>query len=608
MKAKTMTKRALALVLCVVMLVSCWVFTAPTANAATSATINNKTITTGTSQPTSTSGVGQYKVRILICEDDQHNKFGDGSNMDATIHDNKTYVKGIKYTDSTAQTYAVSGRDIDGKTDYGDNWCEWAQITYKNSNGTGSEGAVWFNLGDYNADGQKDVISSGGNWGGYFPTKDGILVNGFPTGCTCKYYENSGYSNSSFYFYLQVATWNGSSWDWTGNAGGNGTKTSWTNYVAVFNTSNDIPYGNSYRNGIAGEGWATSNGDTYCAVKATISTGNSYYPKPTSTYTATTFKPAYSDTSAVSIPKTSSTSAVERTLSYTEPVDQYGVSMVHTISVASNKSNTAGTDGLSQSGKTTSIGFNQNIKGTTNSQTITATLKWPYINASGTSTNLQKTTTLTANDAKYTVTFKDENNNTIKVNNANTQSIYYGSAATAPADPTKAPDAANHYTWKGWDKTFNDITADTTVTSLGFDSATHDTTGQSWVDTDPDTHWKACKVCGYERLEEADHNWDEGTPNPAATCTEAGNITYTCTDCGRTKDVAASATGHTPGTPVVENDNPANCESIGGYDSVTYCTVCEAELSREHIIIPATGHNTDGAAWQSDGINHWKVC
>lgn len=224
MKAKTMTKRALSLVLCVVMLVSCWVFTAPTANAATSATINNQSITTGTSQPTLTNGKGQYRVRILIVEDGEHNKFLDGSNMDGTIHDNTTYKAGIKYVNSTTQSDSVAGRSINGSTDTGDYWCEWAQITYKNSNGTGTEGAVWFNLGDYDAGGRKDVISSGNQLCGYFPADNGLLINGFPTGVTCKYFENSGFSNSSFYFYLQVATWNGSSWSWTGDVGGNGTQ------------------------------------------------------------------------------------------------------------------------------------------------------------------------------------------------------------------------------------------------------------------------------------------------------------------------------------------------------------------------------------------------
>ena len=40
-----------------------------------------------------------------------------------------------------------------------------------------------------------------------------------------------------------------------------------------------------------------------------------------------------------------------------------------------------------------------------------------------------------------------------------------------------------------------------------------------------------------------------------------------------------------------ENETPASCLTDGGYDTVTYCRRCEEELSREHTVIPATGHS-----------------
>ena len=45
-------------------------------------------------------------------------------------------------------------------------------------------------------------------------------------------------------------------------------------------------------------------------------------------------------------------------------------------------------------------------------------------------------------------------------------------------------------------------------------------------------------ACGHE------HTWDGGTVTTAATCTEAGEKTYTCTVCSATKTEVIAATGH----------------------------------------------------------------
>jgi hypothetical protein len=41
---------------------------------------------------------------------------------------------------------------------------------------------------------------------------------------------------------------------------------------------------------------------------------------------------------------------------------------------------------------------------------------------------------------------------------------------------------------------------------------------------------------------------------------------------------------------VVENKVDPTCTADGGYDTVTYCTVCGEELSRVHTTVPAAGH------------------
>jgi hypothetical protein len=47
---------------------------------------------------------------------------------------------------------------------------------------------------------------------------------------------------------------------------------------------------------------------------------------------------------------------------------------------------------------------------------------------------------------------------------------------------------------------------------------------------------------------------------------------------------------HTPAEAVIENNVAPTCETAGHYDSVVYCSVCHAELSRETVTVPATGH------------------
>ena len=48
---------------------------------------------------------------------------------------------------------------------------------------------------------------------------------------------------------------------------------------------------------------------------------------------------------------------------------------------------------------------------------------------------------------------------------------------------------------------------------------------------------------------------------------------------------------HIDAEAVVENGTKATCETMGNYESVVYCFVCDAELSREKVENePATGH------------------
>lgn len=86
-------------------------------------------------------------------------------------------------------------------------------------------------------------------------------------------------------------------------------------------------------------------------------------------------------------------------------------------------------------------------------------------------------------------------------------------------------------------------------------------------------HWEEC-VCGATR-NKTEHTWGEPEVTKAATCTEAGEKTFTCV-CGATKKEAIPATGHSWGKPAVTY-------AANGQDGkkVYTCTVCEETKEEE---------------------------
>ena len=124
-----------------------------------------------------------------------------------------------------------------------------------------------------------------------------------------------------------------------------------------------------------------------------------------------------------------------------------------------------------------------------------------------------------------------------------------------------------------------------------------------------------CTVCDAEISRETvpvpakGHRFSKVEVTPA-TCTEDGYVTITCGNCNKTfvsgKDAEADqylidhpyfdlkAKGHTAGEPVVENEVAADCTTEGSYDTVIYCSVCDAEISRESTAIPAAHSYVNG--------------
>ena len=75
-----------------------------------------------------------------------------------------------------------------------------------------------------------------------------------------------------------------------------------------------------------------------------------------------------------------------------------------------------------------------------------------------------------------------------------------------------------------------------------------------------DKHWKEYSCCQVH-ANEGNHQWDEGRETKSPTCTTAGEKTYICTDCGRTKTEQIDALGHDWGEWVVTK--PATTSAAG---------------------------------------------
>lgn len=169
----------------------------------------------------------------------------------------------------------------------------------------------------------------------------------------------------------------------------------------------------------------------------------------------------------------------------------------------------------------------------------------------------------------YTVNYVTEDGASL-----GTETVEEGkSPASVPALPTKAPDAAGHYSY-AWDTdpTTATISADTTFTAK--------------LTTTP------------HKAQTMDSNIVD------ATCGKDGSktVTTSCSDCGyvisvENNVVIPATNNHTPAAAVKENVKPATCETAETYDSVVYCSVCGQEISRTQM----TGEAALGHKW-----GEWK--
>ena len=101
-----------------------------------------------------------------------------------------------------------------------------------------------------------------------------------------------------------------------------------------------------------------------------------------------------------------------------------------------------------------------------------------------------------------------------------------------------------------------------------------------------------CSLCGeileaQKEIPAKKHTYEVSEIAP--TCTAEGSKTYTCF-CGDSYAEAVLALGHTASAAVEENKVDSTCSSTGSCDSVIYCSVCDAEISREKVVIEKKNH------------------
>ena len=116
---------------------------------------------------------------------------------------------------------------------------------------------------------------------------------------------------------------------------------------------------------------------------------------------------------------------------------------------------------------------------------------------------------------------------------------------------------------------------------------------------------KYCEVCKKivekgKTISKMDHQWDSGEITKAATCTELGTKTYTCTNCNTTRTEKISATGNHQNTEL-RDAKTATCIQEG-YTGDTYCKDCGTKLSSGKTIAK-TDH-----IWDSGKITKTATC
>ena len=157
------------------------------------------------------------------------------------------------------------------------------------------------------------------------------------------------------------------------------------------------------------------------------------------------------------------TTQVSGTISWSKPTIPSGATISSCVLTGTaTASMSKGSATITVNGTTVTSGtqFTINLGTANNTTSVTTTAKGGNKQSKGTVSFSNLVYTVTYEEAvapkpSYTVTFKDWDGTTLK-----TQTVEEGASATAPSNPSR-----DGYNFTGWDKTFNNITFDTTITA-----------------------------------------------------------------------------------------------------------------------------------------------
>ena len=122
-------------------------------------------------------------------------------------------------------------------------------------------------------------------------------------------------------------------------------------------------------------------------------------------------------------------------------------------------------------------------------------------------------------------------------------------------------------------------------------------TCEDWGERQLVCQGKCGAVLESERLAPLGHNYGRYETTKKATCMETGSEQRACKreGCDSVDVVETKKTDHKAKTAVEENRVEPTCTQDGGYDKETYCSVCNAEISRESYVLKALGHTPASA-------------
>ena len=182
-------------------------------------------------------------------------------------------------------------------------------------------------------------------------------------------------------------------------------------------------------------------------------------------------------------------------------------------------------------------------------------------------------------------------------------------AATCSAEGTKA-----YWTCSECGKLFSDAEGKTEIAAPEkIDKIPH--TWGEWTVTKAATctedgeESRTCSVCGETEsnvIEKIPHNWGEWTVTKEATCTEEGSRTRTCSVGGETETEVIATIPHTWGEWT--ETKAATCTEAG--EETRTCSVCGEKETRATAVIPHTLTKTDevAATCSAEGTKAYWTC